>query len=99
MSRFHVYRLKREDVLTIDLQADLLSNLPSRMMAPLYRVKDMNWAMSRLTPRFDIDGTTYVMATQRMAAVETNQIGEMVADLTSKADEIAAALDFLFLGF
>jgi toxin CcdB len=99
MSRFHVYRLKQEDVLAIDLQADLLANLPSRVMVPFYPVEDMPWSMSRLTPRFDIDGTTYVMATQRMAAISVNQIGDTVADLTSKADEIAAALDFLFLGF
>ena len=99
MARFQVYRLKQDKVLAVDLQADLLSNLPSRIMAPLYPVQEMSWAMVRLNPRFDIDRTAYVMATQRMAAIETRNLGPVIADLSSRADDITAALDFLFQGF
>jgi len=86
-------------MLAVDLQADMLSNLPSRVMAPLYRVEDMSWAMVRLNPRFDIDGDAYVMATQRIAAVPLADIGPVVANLACRADDITAALDFLFQGF
>ncbi|EJT03130.1 CcdB protein [Rhizobium sp. CCGE 510] len=32
MARFHVYRLKSGNILAIDLQANLLDDLPSRVM-------------------------------------------------------------------
>jgi toxin CcdB len=99
MARFQVYRLKQGNVLAVDLQADMLSNLPSRVMAPLYRVQDMSWAMVRLNPRFDIAGDAYVMATQRMASVPLADIGPVIADLSPRGDDITAALDVLFRGF
>lgn len=99
MARFQVYRLKSEPVLVIDLQANILSDLPSRMVAPLYPVRDMSWSISRLNPRFLINGESYVMATQRMAALPLSEVRERVADLSSDADAVTAATDFLFQGF
>jgi toxin CcdB len=69
------------------------------VMVPLYRVGGMSWSISRLNPRFLINGEPYVMATQRMAALPVSEIGEPVADLASQADAITAATDFLFQGF
>lgn len=99
MARFHVYRLKQDNVLVIDLQSDLLGDLKTRVMAPLYDQKEFNWSFPRLTPMFVIEGKTYVMATQRMAAVNVKEVGEQVADLSAQADAILNALDFLFQGF
>lgn len=99
MARFQVYRLKSESVLAIDLQANMLSDLPTRIMVPLYPPSEMPWSISRLNPRFLIDGQAYVMATQRMAAIPVAEIGKSVADLTRDADAIMAATDFLFQGF
>ncbi|ATN32598.1 hypothetical protein ACO34A_02110 [Rhizobium sp. ACO-34A] len=99
MARFHVYRLKPGNMLVVDLQSNLLDDLPSRVIAPLIPVNDMSWSISRLTPRFVVEGELHVMATQRMAAVPASEIGEQVADLSDKADDIIAATDFLFQGF
>ncbi|MBY5696107.1 CcdB family protein [Rhizobium leguminosarum] len=99
MTRFHVYRLKSGNLLAIDLQANLLDDLPSRVMVPLHSVQELSWSISRLNPRFPIEGETYVMATQRMASVPTAEIGKVVADLTAHSDRIIAAVDFLFQGF
>jgi toxin CcdB len=99
MGRFQVYRLKSGDTLAMDIQADLLGDLPSRMMAPLYAAEDMSWSILSLNPRFMINGRLYAMATQRMAAVQIREIGDAVADLSPRSDEITAALDFLFQGF
>jgi toxin CcdB len=52
VARFHVYRLKNGNVLAIDLQADLLDDLPTRVMVPLHSVEELSWSMSRLNPRF-----------------------------------------------
>jgi toxin CcdB len=59
----------------------------------------MSWSILRLNPRFLINGRLYALATQRMAAVQTREIGDAVADLSPRSDEITAALDFLFQGF
>ncbi|WP_029873666.1 CcdB family protein [Rhizobium leguminosarum] len=99
MARFHVYRLKSGNLLAIDLQANLLDDLPSRVMVPLHPVQELSWSISRLNPRFTIEGETYVMATQRMASVPTAETGKVVADLSGKSDAIIGAMDFLFQGF
>ncbi|NKL61798.1 CcdB family protein [Rhizobium beringeri] len=99
MTRFHVYRLKSGNLLAIDLQANLLDDLPTRVMVPLHPVQELSWSISRLNPRFTIEGETYVMATQRMASVPTTEIGKAVGDLLGKSDAIIGAMDFLFQGF
>jgi toxin CcdB len=99
MARFHVYRLKSGNILAVDLQANLLDDLPSRVMVPLYPVRELGWSISRLNPRFPIEGETYVMATQRMASIPTAELGKAVADLSWKSDVIVGAMDFLFQGF
>jgi toxin CcdB len=99
MARFHVYRLKSDDVLALDLQADLLDSLPSRVMVPLYPAEAMTWSISGLNPRFSIEGQLYVMAVQRMASVPVAEIGKPVTDLSAQRDAIIAATDFLFQGF
>ncbi|SCB57885.1 toxin CcdB [Rhizobium aethiopicum] len=99
MARFHVYQLKNENVLAIDLQANLLDDLPSRVMVPLYPVRELSWSISRLNPHLSIEGETYVMATQRMASIPTGEIGKAVTDLSAESDTILRATGFLFQGF
>ncbi len=99
MARFRVHRLKSGDQLVVDLQSDFLQDLPSRVVAPLQPVEEVSWMISRLTPRFDVGGRKYVMATQRLSALPTSEIGALVADLSHRSDEITAATDFLFQGF
>jgi len=99
MARFQVYRARQGELLFLDLQADLLDVLKTRIVAPLLTIDDMGWMIGALNPRFEIEGRTYVMATQRMAAIAVSEIGEPVADLTAHRDRIIAATDFLFQGF
>jgi toxin CcdB len=100
MARFEIFRSKDGPFLLLDLQSRLLGDaLRTRVVAPLYPVTTMSWSMGRLNPRFQIEGVSYVMATQRLAAMETKQLGAFVADLSAHADEITAATDFLFQGF
>ena len=99
MARFRVYRLRDESVLLLDLQADVLDELKSRVVAPLVPVNDMGWSIGHMNPRFEIGGAIYVLATQRMGAVAANDLGPVVADLSVHRDRIVAATDFLFQGF
>ncbi len=55
--------------------------------------------MSRLNPVVVVNGRNYLMSTERMASIPLSEIGAEVADLSSRSDDITAALDFLFQGF
>jgi toxin CcdB len=99
MARFEVFRSKSDSLLLLDLQSSFLDDLKTRIVVPLYPASEMTWTFSRLTPRFAIGDQTYVMATQRLAAVELSELGEKIADLSVYADEIIAATDFLFQGY
>ncbi|MEA3533407.1 CcdB family protein [Rhizobium sp. CC-YZS058] len=97
--KYHAHRLVRSKGLVLDLQAGVLDTLPTRIVAPLHPVADMGWTFNRLTPLCKIDGRSYVLSVQRLAAVEVRAIGPSVADLSALRDQITAALDLLFQGF
>jgi len=99
MARFQVYRSKHDNFLLVDLQADFLDVLKTRIVVPLLPAMETDWNLGRLNPRFEIGGQLYVMATQRMAAIAVSEIGEAVVNLAQQHDRIIAATDFLFQGF
>jgi toxin CcdB len=99
MARFEVFRMRGGELVLLDLQSNLLDVLPTRIVAPLYPVTEMSWSASRLNPRFEIEGVLHVMATQRMASINRDELGPRIADLSHRSDEITAATDFLFQGF
>lgn len=85
--------------LLLDVQSDLLAELGTRVVVPLYAASAMQGKILKtLTPQFDIEGELYVMMTPQMAGIAQKQLGPMVADLTAQRDEIIAALDLLITG-
>jgi toxin CcdB len=98
--RFDVFRPKRADldVLLLDVQADLLSNLRTRMVIPLTASAEVA-PLKRLHPSFDIGGRRYVMMTTDMSSVATSELGPQVASLAAHHTEIIGAIDFLLLGY
>jgi toxin CcdB len=99
MARFRAYRVGDGDALALDVQANLLDSLHTRVLVPLVPLPDISRTAPRLNPRFEIDGKTFVMMTEFIAAVPLPDIGPQVADLSAQSDAILNALDFLFQGF
>ena len=104
MAQFDVYtnpnpETKRAVPYLLDVQADLLNNLTTRVVVPLYSAAAMSKAANHLNPRFSIKKTTVVMSTAEMAGVTLNRLGDNVCSLKEHRNEIIAALDFLFTGF
>ncbi len=97
MARFHVYQFGSG--LVIDTQSNVLDALHTRVVVPLVPETEAKRAAERLNPRFEIDGTTYVMMTEFLAAVPNSELGVRVTNLSKYSDEIIAATDFLFQGF
>ncbi|WP_070886012.1 CcdB family protein [Pseudomonas argentinensis] len=82
--------------LLLNVQSDLLAELATRVVVPLYAASTLQGKMLKtLTARFEIEGETYVMMTPQMAGIANKQLGAMVADLAAQRDEIIAALDLL----
>lgn len=99
MARFWVYRLGPDGSLAVDLQADVLDGLKTRVVAPLVPVEQVKQLVPRLNPKFDIGGRSMVLLTEFTATVPLKELTDAVTNLSHRADEITAATDFLFQGF
>lgn len=103
MAQFDVYtnpnpETRRAIPYLLDVQADLLSNLATRVVIPLYAVSSMNKAAKHLNPRFSIKRATVIMSTAELSGVMLNSLGDNVCSLKEHRNDIIAALDFLITG-
>ncbi len=103
MAQFDVYLNPNSDTCEsipylLDVQADLLDMLNTRVVVPLVLAQVMGREAGRLNPKFKIKGIVVAMSTAEMAGVQMRVPGEKVTSLKTKRDEIIAALDLLFTG-
>ncbi len=103
MAQFDVYLNPNPDTrrfipYLLDVQADLLDSLATRVVAPLILTEEMGLAAKCLNPQFKIKGVAVIMSTAELAGVPNRSLGDKVASLKNKRDEIIAALDLLFTG-
>lgn len=100
MPQFDLFRngRNRRCPLLLDLQADLLRDLATRIVVPLTAVESVR-PMDRLNPVVDVAGREYAVVFQEMAAVPVTILDAPVGDLRARRDDLIAALDFLFTGF
>lgn len=82
----------------LDVQADLLDMLATRIVVPLVAAEEMGLAAKHLNPQFKIKGATVVMSTAELAGISNRSLGDKVVSLKNKRDEIIAALGLLFTG-
>lgn len=82
----------------LNVQAELLDSLHTRVIVPLVREAEMGPAIQHLHPKFKIKGETVVMCTAELAGLPLRALGDKVASLKSKRDEIIAALDLIVTG-
>lgn len=104
MAQFDIYRNPNAETnqmvpYLLDVQADLLESLATRVVVPLIAASAMAKAIRHLNPQFQIGDAAVVMSTAELAGVSIRAIGEKVGSLKEHRDEIIAALDFLFVGF
>jgi toxin CcdB len=82
----------------LELQADMLADLGTRLVAPLIPAAAFGPPAQRLNPVFRIGRHNYVMVTAEMAGVPVKILGERVSALSDHATEILGAVDFLVSG-
>ncbi|MFT6579619.1 MAG: toxin CcdB [Alphaproteobacteria bacterium] len=83
----------------LDVQADLLEGLNSRIVVPLFPLNSAPQPARTLNPVFDINGVEMVMVTQFLAAAPSYILKSPVATVADRFSDITAALDFLFQGY
>jgi toxin CcdB len=99
MARFDLYAgLGAGKGYVVDVQADLLEQLATRVVIPLVP-RGTSMVVRDLNPVARIDGRDYVVMTQELAAVARSLLRRKVGSLADRRDEISRALDVLLTGF
>lgn len=83
----------------LDVQSNLLSELETRVVIPLYSSTALKGkVLTMLTPVFEIEGKDYILMTPQLAGISKKELGVEVFDLDTNRDAIISALDFLITG-
>ncbi len=99
MPKYDVFPNPSGEGYLLDVQTDLLSDLNTRVVAPLLPAAHAPRPAARLNPEFLIDGEPVIMVTQFMAAVSVGVLKSPVGNLTDEFEKITIALDMLMQGF
>lgn len=99
MARFDVYANPGGTGYVLDVQANVLDGLNTRIVVPLMAISAAPTPARRLNPVFEIGTKPYVMVTQFMAAVPCRVLGSPVTNLVRHDAEIMAAIDMALVGF
>lgn len=96
MAQFDVYRLA-DGMLVVDLQTDLIGIDASRIVAPL-RQQGSFAEFPGLTPLVELDGQSWIVRIQELAAVPGAELKAPVTSLAAHRDALKRALDILIDG-
>ena len=99
MARFEVFANPGGAGYLLDVQADILNELNTRIVVPLLPPAQAPLPAQRLNPLFAIGDEPHVMVTQFMAAVPHPLLRNPVTSLVGQDSEIMAALDMVLVGF
>ena len=83
----------------LDVQAEILDNLPTRVVVPLIRSSAIGKPIPILNPLLHVQHTEVIMSTPQLVGVQTQILGTKVCSVKDKRDVIIAALDLLFTGY
>jgi toxin CcdB len=99
MARFDVYANLGGAGYLLDVQANVLDTLNTRIVVPLMPIATAPSPAQRLNPIFEIGEERFVMVTQFVAAVPRAILRAPVTNLVAHDGIIAGALDMALIGF
>ena len=84
----------------VDLQADLLEPMATRVVAPLYLRAPEQRLLKGLNPEIVVPGDdgVFYLSVPELSAIRRSVLGERVGNLEARRADIIAALDLLFMG-
>jgi toxin CcdB len=80
------------------LQADWISEVQERIVAPVVPRESTQVATVKLTPVVAIDGREYLVLVPALTAVRARDLRESIGSFASERDALLAAIDYLFFG-
>ncbi|MDO6757988.1 CcdB family protein [Phaeobacter inhibens] len=98
MARFDVHTSPDSTGYLLDVQADLLESLNTRIVVPLMPLYVAPAPAKGLNPIFDIRSGRYVMVTQFLSAVPASLLKTPVLNLASCDRDVMQALDLALMG-
>ncbi len=92
-------RTKRAIPYVLELQSGLLSDLDTRVVAPLVPAQSYRGAVPRLNPTIAVDGVPHILLAQQLAAIPKRSLASQpIGNAEDGRYEIIAAIDFLVTG-
>ncbi len=95
MARYDIHKLASGYV--VDVQADLLADMNTRVVVPLRPHSEIPKPIGRLNPVIMIGDTRWVLLPQFIATVTVAELGEVVGEFSEKF-VLTDALDMVFQG-
>lgn len=83
----------------VDVQNDLLRDLETRVVIPVYGVRPEQRLIRILQPTLEWAGEEYFLATSELAAVRRASLHPALGSVAHLRQQILAALDLLYTGF
>jgi len=82
----------------IDIQSDFLSDLGTRIVAPLVRARIFGKPIKRLNIEIRVRGQLLVLSTAELAGIPRSELGPVVGSAREHRDQIVTAIDLLITG-
>ena len=98
MAQFDIHEAQAEGALVVDCQSDLLNDLGTRVVIPLYPPDRAGWSFPRLTPTIRFGEQSLTLATPDMATVATRELGPALGSISDQRYVVLNAIDFLLTG-
>lgn len=100
MAQFDVYPYSEAVPFVIDIQANLLSALKTRVVVPLLSQAQAKQEMlPKLKPVINVKGKNYILMTTDIGTLKVSNLKGPVDNVENQRQTIVDALDFLFQGF
>jgi toxin CcdB len=105
MPQFDVYRNENpgtceEFPFLVDVQAELLEELATRVVVPLAKSEALiGFPTQYLTPLIAFQGQSYALLTPQLAGIARHELGPQAGSLADQEHAISTAIDFLLRGF
>lgn len=99
MARFDLHRRCGTRDWLLDVQSDLLEDLPTRLVVPVLPAAEAPPPLNELNPQVEIEGALHTILPQYMAAIERRELGKPLNSLAAQGERIDRALHLLHQGF
>jgi toxin CcdB len=82
----------------VDVQADLLRHLDTRLVVPLGRAATGFKSLARLTPQVEVEGEHLLFLVNHAVSMQRSILGPVVGSVAENSIDLLNAIDFLLTG-